>query len=91
MCRQASRAVLLARRPETEPTAEAVEQGMRCLLAELPFFIDSPEIFDVPSSLCFYHRPLPLADLVFSGRTALRPAPRQPYALVRPVEPATGP
>lgn len=90
-CREASRVVLRARRPGSEPTAEAVEQAMRYLLAELPFFIASADIFDVPSSLCFYHRPLPLAELVFSGRTVLKPGPQQGYALVRPVAPPAGP
>lgn len=86
-CREASRTVLMTRLPDSEPTDEAVERAMRYLLAELPFFIASADIFGVPSSLCFYHRPLPLAELVFSGRTVLKPGPRQAYALVRPVQP----
>ncbi|MDI6413591.1 tRNA-dependent cyclodipeptide synthase [Streptomyces albus] len=83
-CQNASRTVLLARRPEKEPTAREIEQGMRYLLAELPFFVASADIFGVPSSLCFYHRPLPLAALIFSGRTVLKPTLRQAYALIRP-------
>lgn len=91
VCQEASRAVLLARRPEKEPTVQGIEHGMRYLLAELPFFIASAEIFGVPSSLCFYHRQLPLAALIFSGQAVLKPSPRQAYALIRPVEPVREP
>jgi cyclo(L-tyrosyl-L-tyrosyl) synthase len=84
VCRTVSRDVLLSQRPGIEPAPEQVEKGMRYLIAELPFFVASADIFTVPSSLCFYHRPLPLADLIFSGSTTLKPSPRQAYAIIRP-------
>ncbi|MER7052080.1 tRNA-dependent cyclodipeptide synthase [Streptomyces sp. NPDC000351] len=85
-CLAASREVLLSRRPVTEPSADEVETGLRYLLAELPFFVASADIFDAPSSLTFYHRPFPLADLIFSRRTGLAVSARQAYALIRPVD-----
>ncbi|MFH9573734.1 tRNA-dependent cyclodipeptide synthase [Streptomyces sp. NPDC017454] len=85
-CRAASREVLLSRRPATEPADDEVETGLRYLLAELPFFVASADIFDAPSSLTFYHRPFPLADLIFSRRTGLAVSARQAYALIRPVD-----
>jgi cyclo(L-tyrosyl-L-tyrosyl) synthase len=85
-CRAVSRDVLLSQRPGIEPAAEQVEKGMRYLIAELPFFVASADIFGVPSSLCFYHRPLPLADLIFAGNTALTPSSRQAYAIIRPAK-----
>ncbi|MGC9379467.1 tRNA-dependent cyclodipeptide synthase [Streptomyces sp. MH13] len=85
-CRTASREVLLSRRPAREPVDEEVETGLRYLLAELPFFVASADIFGAPSSLTFYHRPFPLANLIFSRRTRLVVSERQAYALVRPVD-----
>jgi cyclo(L-tyrosyl-L-tyrosyl) synthase len=79
-----SREALLTRRPDSDPPAEGVELAMRYLAAELPFFLASADIFGVPSSLCFYHRTIPLAAEVFTGRSPLRPSPRQGYAVVRP-------
>ena len=82
-CLAMSRQVLSARLRET-PTQAQLELAVDYLVAELPFFLDSAAIFGTTSSLCFYHRPVPLADLVFSGRTALRPSARQGYALIYP-------
>lgn len=83
-CREMSRLVL---EPHLDgaPTDDQIRGGVRYLLAELPFFVGSAEIFEVPSSLCFYHRPVPVAELIFTGRTALRRAPMQGYATIRPI------
>ncbi|MGH4028831.1 tRNA-dependent cyclodipeptide synthase [Actinomycetota bacterium Odt1-20B] len=83
-CADMSREVLAARGYEGPFTPERVERAMRYLIAELPFFLASSEIFGVPSSLNFYHRPLPLAELVFSGTSLLRTSPGQGYATIRP-------
>lgn len=85
-CRAVSREVLLARRPGAEFGTDQVDEGARYLLAELPFFVAAPEIFEVGSSLCFYHRQFPLAELIYSGSSALKPSPRQAYAIIRPSE-----
>ena len=84
VCRQVSREVLLTRRPGTEFGVEQVDEGARYLIAELPFFVGAPEIFEVPTSLCFYHRQFPLAELIYSGKSALKASPRQAYAIIRP-------
>jgi len=83
-CREMSRLVL---EPHLDgaPTDDQIRGGVRYLLAELPFFVGSAEIFEVPSSLCFYHRPVPVAELIFTGRTALRRSPMQGYATIRPI------
>ncbi|MBE1537651.1 tRNA-dependent cyclodipeptide synthase [Actinomadura algeriensis] len=83
-CLAMSREVVGARMGGAVPTQAQQETGIGYLVAELPFFLDSAAIFDAPSSLCFYHRPVPLADLIFSWETSLRPSPRQGYALVYP-------
>ncbi|MBT2401673.1 tRNA-dependent cyclodipeptide synthase [Streptomyces sp. ISL-100] len=73
------------------PTEDQVRAGIRYPLAELPFFLGSSQIFGVPSSLCFYHKPIPLADILFSRKTDLAPAPGQGYAVIRPSRRPSGP
>ncbi|MDQ0777556.1 cyclo(L-tyrosyl-L-tyrosyl) synthase [Streptomyces aurantiacus] len=85
-----TREALIARGLTGEPTAEQLERGLQYLVAELPFFIGSADIFEVPSSVCFYHRPIPLADVIFDHRSLLCPSPRQGYALISPTEPPAG-
>ncbi|WP_217143230.1 tRNA-dependent cyclodipeptide synthase [Streptomyces sp. AC627_RSS907] len=79
-----SREVLLARRPGYDPTPQQLEHALRYITAELPFFLGSAEIFGVPSSLCFYHQRIPLADDLFAGRSRLRAPEQQGYAVIRP-------
>lgn len=86
-CLAMSRDVLAARSPGYAPTPEQVQRSARYLIEELPFFLASVDIFDMSSSLCFYHQRLPLADLIFSGKCALRAAPHQGHAIVRPAQP----
>jgi cyclo(L-tyrosyl-L-tyrosyl) synthase len=87
-----TRAVLAPPDCGPTPTARQLEQGLRYLVAELPFFVDSAAIFDVPSSVCFYHQPIPMADLIFADQSMLRPSPRQGYALITPAQsPAQSP
>lgn len=83
-CTGMSRDVLAARGHEGPLTTGQIEQSMRYLTAELPFFLASSDIFDVPSSLSFYHRELPLAELIFAGKSRLRAPARQGYATIRP-------
>ncbi|MQY16671.1 Cyclo(L-tyrosyl-L-tyrosyl) synthase [Streptomyces sp. RB5] len=84
VCADMSREVLRGRGHDGPPTDGQIERATRYLTAELPFFLASSDIFGVPSSLNFYHRELPLAELVFSGSTLLQPSPRQAYATIRP-------
>ncbi|MCC3769050.1 tRNA-dependent cyclodipeptide synthase [Streptomyces sp. UNOC14_S4] len=83
-CADMSREVLAARGYDGPLTVERIERAMRYLVAELPFFLASADIFGAPSSLNFYHRPLPLAELVFAGKSLLQASPRQAYATIRP-------
>jgi cyclo(L-tyrosyl-L-tyrosyl) synthase len=83
-CAEMSREVLSARGCEEPFTTDQVERAMRYLTAELPFFLASSDIFGVPSSLNFYHRTIPLAELVFSGKSQLQASSRQGYAIIRP-------
>ena len=83
-CAEMSREVLAARGHDGPVTDDQIDEAMRYLTAELPFFLASSDLFDVPSSLNFYHRQIPLAELVFSGKSVLRPTSRQGYAVIRP-------
>ncbi|MEO3749910.1 tRNA-dependent cyclodipeptide synthase [Streptomyces sp. B6B3] len=81
-----TRVVLLSRGQGAEPTSGQLEQGLRYLVAELPFFLSSADIFGVPSSVCVYHQEVPLADVIFAGGSPLCPSAQQAYAVVRAVD-----
>ncbi|MEV4314577.1 tRNA-dependent cyclodipeptide synthase [Actinocrispum sp. NPDC049592] len=83
-CVEMTKEVLRARGHEGPLTAAQIDQAMRYLIAELPFFLASSDIFEVPTSLNFYHRELPLAEVIFTGETLLQASPRQAYATIRP-------
>ncbi|GAB2679171.1 tRNA-dependent cyclodipeptide synthase [Saccharopolyspora gloriosae] len=82
-CALASRKVLTARGFDGPLTEDQINRAMRYLIGELPFFLASAEMFNVTSSLNFYHQRLLLADLIFSGKAALSPSSRQAYAVIR--------
>ncbi|MEU9197397.1 tRNA-dependent cyclodipeptide synthase [Streptomyces hundungensis] len=68
------------------PTASA-EQLAACLdyiTAELPFFLDTPGILGVPSSVSCYHAQIPLTELLYAKGGGLRASRNQAYAVVRP-------
>ncbi|MGW1891022.1 tRNA-dependent cyclodipeptide synthase [Streptomyces sp. NPDC002004] len=54
------------------------------IAAELPFFIDTPGILDVPSSVAAYHTVLPLTEVLYARGGGLRATRNQAYAVVRP-------
>lgn len=65
------------------PTAAQVQAALDYVDAELPFFVDSPRILDVPSSVHCYHTVAALGRLLFDDRqSGLRPATNQGYAVV---------
>ncbi|MFE2943079.1 tRNA-dependent cyclodipeptide synthase [Streptomyces sp. NPDC059255] len=65
------------------PTTVQVQAVQDYVDAELPFFVDSPRILGVASSVHCYHSVLSLGRLLFSDRAAgLRPAENQDYAVV---------
>ena len=58
--------------------------GLDYIAAELPFFLDTPGIVGVPTSVSCYHKLLPLTDVLYTRRSGLRAAGGQGYAVVRP-------
>ncbi|MFK8906027.1 tRNA-dependent cyclodipeptide synthase [Streptomyces sp. YS-3] len=54
------------------------------IAAELPFFLDTPGILQVPSSVSCYHAPIPLTGLLYARGGGLRASRNQAYAVVRP-------
>ncbi|MEU9131104.1 tRNA-dependent cyclodipeptide synthase [Kitasatospora sp. NPDC048540] len=66
------------------PTPAQLAAGVAYIAAELPFFLDTPALLDVPSSISCYHLELPLTPVLFGRSEGLRAAPAQGYAVVRP-------
>ncbi|MGX1881383.1 tRNA-dependent cyclodipeptide synthase [Streptomyces sp. NPDC055287] len=71
------------------PQGESVTDRQRsaCLDyigAELPFFLDTPGILGVPTSVSCYHLVLPLTELLYARGGGLRAARNQAYAVVKP-------
>ncbi|MFF2809168.1 tRNA-dependent cyclodipeptide synthase [Streptomyces sp. NPDC058000] len=67
------------------PTTEAhLTAGLHYVTAEAPLFIDSPAIFDVPSSTLLYHLRTPVTDYLAGRQTGFRAAPGQGYVVVAP-------
>lgn len=69
--------------PDGLPAPAQVQAALAYVNAELPFFLDTPRILGVASSVHCYHSVLPLGRLLFGGRQkGLRPADNQGYAIV---------
>lgn len=83
-CEDMTRTVLAAKGLQDEPDATQIAEARKYLLAELPFFVSSGRLFDVESSLNFYHLPIPLANVIFAGGSALKADYGQGYATIRP-------
>ncbi|GAA1251079.1 tRNA-dependent cyclodipeptide synthase [Kitasatospora nipponensis] len=73
------------------PTAGQLAAGLRYICAELPFFLDTPRLLGVPSSVSCYHIELPLTPVLFGRGEGLRAVPEQGYAVVRPAVSSTDP
>ncbi|MDH6114031.1 cyclo(L-tyrosyl-L-tyrosyl) synthase [Kitasatospora sp. MAP12-15] len=84
-----ARSFLAGRTPDgDEPSPEQLAAGLRYICAELPFFLDTPGLLGVPTSVSCYHVELPLTPVLFGRSEGLRAVPEQAYAVVRPgVEP----
>lgn len=61
---------------------ERVRAGMDYLLAELPFFLDAPTIFDVGSSVICYHLSTPVVEYLTRPDNGVLPADRDHGFLV---------
>ncbi|MFI1099342.1 tRNA-dependent cyclodipeptide synthase [Streptomyces melanogenes] len=78
-------AAFLAGKADGAPVSPA--QLAACLdyiAAELPFFLDTPGILQVPSSVSSYHALIPLTELLYAKGGGLRASRNQAYAIVRP-------
>ncbi len=73
-------------RTDGEPGMNLAQRqaGLDYIAAELPFFLDTPGIVGVPTSVSCYHKLLPLTDVLYTRRGGLRAAGGQGYAVVRP-------
>lgn len=64
---------------------DQLASGVAYIAAELPFFLDTPSLLGVPSSVSCYHVQLPLTPVLFGRSEGLRAVPEQAYAVVRPL------
>ncbi|MEU3371257.1 tRNA-dependent cyclodipeptide synthase [Streptomyces sp. NPDC006660] len=66
------------------PSERQLSACLDYIAAELPFFLDTPGILGVPSSVSCYHAPIPLTDLLYAKGGGLLASRNQAYAVVRP-------
>ncbi|MFD9688001.1 tRNA-dependent cyclodipeptide synthase [Kitasatospora sp. NPDC001309] len=80
-----ARGFLAARLDEgLAPSEPQLAAGLRYIAAELPFFLDTPALLGVRSSVSCYHLQLPLTPVLFGRDEGLRAAAGQAYAVIRP-------
>ncbi|MFF2080343.1 tRNA-dependent cyclodipeptide synthase [Kitasatospora sp. NPDC058162] len=80
-----ARGFLAARLDEgLAPSEPQLAAGVRYIVAELPFFLDTPALLGVDSSVSCYHLQLPLTPVLFGRDEGLRAAAGQAYAVIRP-------
>jgi cyclo(L-tyrosyl-L-tyrosyl) synthase len=80
-----ARAFLGARLAEGGDVSGAgLAAGVAYIAAELPFFLDTPSLLGVPTSVSCYHVQLPLTPVLFGRSEGLLAVPEQGYAVVRP-------
>lgn len=63
---------------------DQVRAGMQYLGSELPFFVDTPSILGVPSSVSCYHMFTPVLGPLFLRENGLRAADNQAFLAVTP-------
>ncbi|MDH6575271.1 tRNA-dependent cyclodipeptide synthase [Kitasatospora sp. MAP5-34] len=81
-----ARAFLGARLTEGGDVSPAqLAAGVAYIAAELPFFLDTPRLLGVPTSVSCYHVQLPLTPVLFGRNEGLRAVPEQGYAVIRPL------
>jgi cyclo(L-tyrosyl-L-tyrosyl) synthase len=85
VCENMVRRFLTVRQGKDDSPTENLSAGLNYLLAELPFFVDSPSIFGFASSANCYHVSTPLVEyLVQPHNGALKAAQNQGFIVVRP-------
>jgi cyclo(L-leucyl-L-leucyl) synthase len=65
------------------PTLEQIELATRYVFAEIPIYINTPALLNLPSSVLAYHRPWPIGALLFSGTLPIRVDARQGYVVLQ--------
>lgn len=81
-----ARGFLGSRLPEgRSPSPAQLAAGVEYIAAELPFFLDTPSLVQVPTSISSYHVQLPLTPVLFGRSEGLRAVPEQGYAVIRPL------
>ncbi|GHF33879.1 cyclo(L-tyrosyl-L-tyrosyl) synthase [Kitasatospora xanthocidica] len=80
-----ARGFLAARLDEgLAPNEPQLAAGLRYITAELPFFLDTPALLGVASSVSCYHLQLPLTPVLFGRDEGIRAEAGQAYAVIRP-------
>jgi tRNA-dependent cyclodipeptide synthase len=85
VCENMVRRFLVTQSGNGDGSAESMRAGLSYLLAELPFFVDSPDIFGFPSSALCYHISTPLVEYLVQPRNGILDTARnQGFIVVRP-------
>ncbi|MGP9018431.1 tRNA-dependent cyclodipeptide synthase [Streptomyces sp. BR1] len=83
-CEEMAAAFLSGKADGTQASPEQLAACLDYIAAELPFFLDTPGILGVPSSVSCYHALIPLTELLYAKGGGLRASRNQAYAVVRP-------
>ena len=72
VCKEMSTQAILGRLKATQPenmniSNQQIEIAVRYIFAEIPFFINTPALLKVKTSLLAYHRSWPIGKFLFSG------------------------
>jgi cyclo(L-tyrosyl-L-tyrosyl) synthase len=65
-------------------TPDHLRAGLNYVKAEAPIMVNSPSIFDVPSSVSVYHRSMPIFEYFAMRKGQFRAAHNQGYVTVTP-------
>ena len=64
------------------PTHAQISQAVPYIFAEIPFYLETPTLIGVESSILAYHRPWSIGTGLFAGVFPLRVSPAQGYGVV---------
>ncbi|KOG90878.1 tRNA-dependent cyclodipeptide synthase [Streptomyces varsoviensis] len=70
--------------PVSAAEADQLQAGLKYLGSELPFFVDTPSILGVPSSVSCYHMFTPVLGPLFRRENGLRAVDNQAFLAVTP-------
>lgn len=88
-CLEMSRKAIAGRQRSVTGSCASVDDkqaqmAVGYVLAELPFFVATPDLLDVPASVLVYHRPWELGEKIFRREVPLTLHPDQGYLTVSP-------